>query len=90
MVARLAEAGDRGELVGVFRGQAELAAFAARAAGERPPVTTADARRTLELSAAIYASAFTDRTVRAGEIGPGDPFYASMQGSGAPWAAVPA
>ena len=70
---------------------AQLAAvLAARESGERPPVTTADARRTLELSAAIYASAFTDSTIAAGEIVPGHPFYTSMQGTGAPWAAVTA
>jgi hypothetical protein len=50
-----------------------------------PPVTLPDARMTLELIAAIYASAFTCRSVRRGEIGPRSPFYQRMDGSGAPW-----
>ena len=54
-------------------------------AGEAPPVTTADARGTLELIAAIYASAFTGRPVARGAIGPESPFYDRMDGSGAPW-----
>ena len=53
--------------------------------GERPGVTLEDARRTLEMSAAIYASSFTGRQIRAGEIAPGDPFYSTMRGTGAPW-----
>lgn len=53
--------------------------------GERPGVALQDARRTLELSAAIYASSFTGRLIRAGEIRPGHPFYSAMRGSGAPW-----
>lgn len=56
-------------------------------AGGSAPVPLRDARVILELAAAIYASAFTDRTVRAGDIGPGDPFYAAMSGLGAPWEA---
>jgi Predicted dehydrogenases and related proteins len=59
-------------------------------AGEPPPVTPADARLTMELVAAIYASAFTGRPVRRGEIVPGSPFYERMEGTGAPWpTAVP-
>lgn len=54
-------------------------------AGEVPPVTMGQARATLELVAACYASAFTGRRVRRGEIGPDSPFYGSMRGSGAPW-----
>lgn len=50
-----------------------------------PPVTIEDARRTLELLAAIYASAFTGKRVRAGDIDPTSPFYQRMNGSGAPW-----
>jgi predicted dehydrogenase len=50
-----------------------------------PPVTIEDARRTLELLAAIYASAFTGKRVRAGEIDPTSPFYQRMDGTGAPW-----
>jgi predicted dehydrogenase len=58
-------------------------------AGEPLPVTLADARGTLELVAAIYASAFTGTIVRRGEIRPGHPFYDRMDGSGAPWAGEP-
>ena len=59
-------------------------------AGQAPPVTAADARLTVELVAALYASAFTGQPVRRGDIGPGHPFATSMEGTGAPWAAVPA
>ncbi len=61
------------------------AVFDALERNEPPPVTVPDARMTLELIAAIYASAFTGRTVRRGEIGPRSPFYQRMNGSGAPW-----
>ena len=65
---------------------AQLAAVCdALSDGQAPPVTTRDARATLELVAAIYASAFTRRPVRRGEIGPDSPFYHRMDGSGAPW-----
>ncbi|HEV6952252.1 MAG TPA: Gfo/Idh/MocA family oxidoreductase [Promicromonospora sp.] len=62
--------------------------YRALAAGEAPPVTLADARGTLELVAAIYRSAFTGRVVGAGEITEGDPFHASMRGTGPAWPAV--
>ncbi|HEX8864780.1 MAG TPA: Gfo/Idh/MocA family oxidoreductase [Lentzea sp.] len=55
-------------------------------AGESPPVTLADTRNTMEFIAALYASAFTGTVVKAGQIGPDSPFYATMEGSGAPWA----
>jgi predicted dehydrogenase len=58
-------------------------------AGEAPPVTARDARATMELVAATYASAFTRAPVRRGEIGPGHPFASSMDGTGAPWAGSP-
>ena len=64
--------------------------YLAFAAGEAPPVTVADTRGTLELVAAIYRSAFTGAVVRAGEIGPGDPFHESMRGTGPAWAPVKA
>lgn len=51
------------------------------------PVTTAMARDTLDLVASIYASAFTGRAVRRGEIDHGSPFYYRMNGGGAPWEA---
>jgi predicted dehydrogenase len=52
-------------------------------AGVPPPVTSDQARATLELSAAIYASAFTGRPVRRGALDPA--FTAGMAGGGAPW-----
>lgn len=63
-----------------------LPTYRALAAGQAPPVTSDDARNTMEFAAAIYRSAFTDQPVRRGEIGPDDPFAASMEGTGAPWA----
>ncbi len=53
----------------------------AMAAGERPPVSGDDAARTLELVAALYASAASGREVRRGEVA-GGPFAASMDGGG--------
>lgn len=53
--------------------------------GEVPAVTLRDSRRTLEFSAAIYASSFTGQQIRPGEISAGNPFYSRMQGVGAPW-----
>ncbi|MFF4304737.1 Gfo/Idh/MocA family protein [Streptomyces sp. NPDC001601] len=55
-------------------------------AGERPPGSGPDARATLEFAAALYKSAFTGRPVHAGEIGPGDPYYAAMHGDHPHWA----
>lgn len=54
-------------------------------AGRSLPVPLREARDTLELVAATYASAFTGSVVRRGEIGPGHPFHARMDGTGAPW-----
>ncbi|BEL04446.1 Gfo/Idh/MocA family oxidoreductase [Actinoplanes sichuanensis] len=54
-------------------------------AGAAPPVSLADTRVTVEFIAALYASAFTGRPVRAGQIGPDDPFAKRMDGTGAPW-----
>ncbi len=54
--------------------------------GERPRSSGADGRTSLELVAALYKSAFTDATVRAGEIGPGDPFHTAMHGGAPGWA----
>ncbi|MGH8963789.1 MAG: Gfo/Idh/MocA family protein [Actinomycetes bacterium] len=53
--------------------------------GVEPPVTLPDTRRTVELIAAIYASAFTGDRVLRGSLGPDSPFYHRMDGSGAPW-----
>lgn len=55
-------------------------------AGERPRASGADGRTSLELITAIYKSAFTDTTVRAGEIGPGDPYYTALHGGAPGWA----
>ncbi|WP_043618710.1 Gfo/Idh/MocA family protein [Nonomuraea candida] len=54
-------------------------------AGQAPPVTATDTRRTMEFIAALYASAFTGERVRAGQIGADHPFARRMDGSGAPW-----
>jgi predicted dehydrogenase len=51
-------------------------------AGSPPPVTLDDALRSMELVAAIYASAFRGRTMRHGELTPSSPFYRSMNGDG--------
>ncbi|GIF70301.1 oxidoreductase [Asanoa ishikariensis] len=57
-------------------------------AGERPPVTLSEARRTMELVAAIYASSFTGHPVDPDDVAPGSPFYEQMQGGGPPWRIV--
>jgi predicted dehydrogenase len=51
-----------------------------RDAGTRPLTSGPEARRTLELLAAIYKSAFTGQIVRRGSIVPGDPFHAALNG----------
>jgi predicted dehydrogenase len=53
--------------------------------GTAPSVIPSESRRTLSLVAAIYASAFTGRTVRPEDMGPGSPFYARMNGDGVRW-----
>ncbi|MEV4069165.1 Gfo/Idh/MocA family protein [Nonomuraea fuscirosea] len=53
--------------------------------GQAPPVTAADARRTMEFIAALYASAFTGERVQAGQITADSPFARRMDGTGAPW-----
>ncbi|MDN3027668.1 Gfo/Idh/MocA family oxidoreductase [Streptomyces sp. S.PB5] len=62
--------------------------IASMRAGQRPRSSGADGRGSLELIAALYKSAFTDVTVKAGEIGPGDPFYTAMHGNTPGWAPV--
>ncbi|MEW9873594.1 Gfo/Idh/MocA family protein [Arthrobacter sp. HS15c] len=59
-----------------------MAMYDALDAGRRLPAGADSARQTLELAAAIYASAFTGAPVRRGEIVPGHPFYAGMDGEG--------
>ncbi|WP_110943965.1 Gfo/Idh/MocA family protein [Streptomyces niger] len=58
----------------------------AMAKGVRPPGSGVAARRTLEFLAALYKSAFTGQPVRAGEIGPEDPYYHAMHGNHPDWA----
>ena len=66
--------------------QAQFEEVLARlAAGERPPVTPADSRRTLSLAAAVYAAAFTGQPVTPDYLAPGTPFYESMNGGMSPW-----
>ncbi|HTU73424.1 MAG TPA: Gfo/Idh/MocA family oxidoreductase [Trebonia sp.] len=60
------------------------AVLAALAAGQPPPVRPAEARRTLSLVAAIYASALTGHPVTAEDLAPPAPFYAAMNGRQAP------
>ncbi|MFD7438470.1 Gfo/Idh/MocA family protein [Streptomyces sp. NPDC059861] len=57
-------------------------------AGERPRSSGPDGRKSLELITALYKSAFTDTTVRRGEIGPGDPYYTALHGGAPAWAPV--
>jgi predicted dehydrogenase len=55
-------------------------------AGERPRSSGPDGRTSLELITALYKSAFTDTTVRRGEVGPGDPYYTALHGGAPGWA----
>ena len=84
---------DGGRLARLRRGRAEFApgptARARRRHARRP--APAQQRRgrpaaSLELITALYKSAFTDTTVRAGEIGPGDPYYTALHGGAPGWA----
>ncbi|MFK0003437.1 Gfo/Idh/MocA family protein [Paenarthrobacter sp. NPDC090522] len=59
-----------------------LAMYDALDAGLPLPAGADSARQTLEFAAAIYASAFTGRPVRRGDIVPGHPFYDGMDGDG--------
>ena len=62
---------------------AQLAALVADMDANRRPLTSGpEARRTIELLTAIYKSAFTGETVRAGTIVSGDPFYTAIHGGG--------
>jgi hypothetical protein len=78
-------AGPKGTSTG-HRAQYQ-AVFEALAAGAPPPVTLPEARASLELVAACYASAFTRAPVARGELDPSSPFYHRMDGTGAPWEA---
>lgn len=59
-----------------------LAMYDALDAGQPLPAGADSARQTLEFAAAIYASAFTGKPVRRGEIVPGHSFYTGMDGEG--------
>ncbi|WP_217167918.1 Gfo/Idh/MocA family protein [Streptomyces sp. AC512_CC834] len=54
--------------------------------GRRHTTSGAGGRRTLEFITALYKSAFTGTTVRAGDIGPGDPYYTELHGGAPGWA----
>ncbi|MFF5896843.1 Gfo/Idh/MocA family protein [Streptomyces argenteolus] len=58
-------------------------------AGRRPRSSGADGRKSLELVTALYKAAFTGATVRAGDIGPGDPYYRALHGGATGWAPQP-
>ncbi|MFI6902516.1 hypothetical protein ACIBKY_14765 [Nonomuraea sp. NPDC050394] len=47
--------------------------------GRRPRASGGDGRHFLELITAMYRAAQTGQTVRRGQIGPGDPFYSSLE-----------
>jgi len=51
--------------------------------GTRPLTSGDQSRQTISFLTAIYKSAFTNRTVFAGEIGTDDPFYRSLHGGAA-------
>jgi predicted dehydrogenase len=53
--------------------------------GTPPPVSTRDARPTMELVAGIYASAFGRKHVGPEDVGPGSAFYGEMRGDGPKW-----
>ncbi len=59
-----------------------LAMYDALDAGRPLPAGADSARQTLEFAAAVYASAFTGKPVRRGDIVPGHPFYSGMDGEG--------
>jgi predicted dehydrogenase len=73
---------DRGRSESVSGHTDQLAAVLdALDAGSPPPVSLPDTRTTMEFIAALYASAATGQPVRSGEIGPGHPFAATMNGA---------
>jgi len=49
--------------------------------GERPPVSGAEARRTIEFITSMYKAAATGQAVRRGSISKGDPFYDHVAGT---------
>lgn len=59
-----------------------LAMYGALDAGRPLPAGADSARQTLDFAAALYASAFTGKSVHRGEIVTGHPFYGGMDGEG--------
>jgi predicted dehydrogenase len=51
-------------------------------AGEKPELTTEEARSTLEFLTALYKSSAVGRPVERGEIADGDPFYSALDAGG--------
>ncbi len=82
--AQVSSAWNAGER-GVSSGHAAqfAAVLAALREGSAPPVTSADALRTMRLVAGVYASASLGRPVRPEDLGPASPFYLRMNGDGA-------
>jgi predicted dehydrogenase len=68
--------GHRAQLAAVLRSLRD---------GTPPPVTPADALRTMRLVAGVYASAFGGRPVRPADLSPDSPFCERMNGGGVPW-----
>ncbi len=67
--------------------EAQLRDILAALRDSRPlPVTIDEVRRTMQIVAGVYASAFGGRPVTPEDLGPGSPFYERMDGDGAPWA----
>jgi predicted dehydrogenase len=83
VTAAWAASGERGVASGHRAQFAEVLRHLAE--GTPSPVTPADARRTMQLVAGIYASAFLGRPVGPEDLSPGTPFYRRMDGSGARW-----
>jgi predicted dehydrogenase len=54
-------------------------------AGTAPPVTTTQSRRTMQLVAATYASAFEGRRITPDDLVPGSPYYERMDGGRPRW-----
>jgi predicted dehydrogenase len=75
---------ERTETTSSHNGQL-AAVYDALDAGQPPPATLDDARRTMEFIAALYASAFRGERIHSGQLGPDSPFYHRMDGTGAPW-----
>lgn len=63
--------------------EAQIAVFLdAMDAGERPPASGHDGRRSLELVTGLYQSAITGLPVLRSELVPGNPFYTQLDGGG--------